>query len=447
MSSQHIVSRSEQNLEQLNGKLRDMGLPEVNGRTFCILPFVHLSTTTTGEMKLCCRSEAISDIRSENMLDLWNSQKMQEVRADLVNGVRRKECRACWKLEDLGMVSLRVGQNIMRTQAATERVGRWMKSREVLPLQNVELKLSNLCNLKCRMCSPIASTPWMREWDHVKDVYSKNDGALIDESYLWQKQKLEPVLDFFMNNDGFLREFETIAESVEELEFAGGEPLLDPLHYEVLRLVAKRAPQITLKYSTNLMALGTPKFRILDMWPSFKEVKLTVSVDGPARLNEYIRTGTRSEVFEKNLREVQRLANVSLKASTCISAYNAMFLVDTLRYVCGLGMSWYSNRVTSPRFLDARVLPRADRVRAAAELRALSQADLVTMGYSEEKALMSLRTAHDCASWLEDSALDSTANAEFDKFTDYSRRLDAIRKTDFSEFYKGHSGFRDGHSG
>jgi MoaA/NifB/PqqE/SkfB family radical SAM enzyme len=439
MSSQFIANRSEQHLDQLNQKLRESGLPPVDAKTFCILPFVHMSTTTIGELKLCCRSEAVANISSENLSDVWQSSKLQEVRADLINGVRRKECKACWKLEDLGMISLRMGQNIMRSEVNTERIMSWVRSKEVQPLQNIELKLSNICNLKCRMCSPIASTPWMRDWEKVADIYSEGDARDINESFAWQKKKREPVLDFFMHNENFLRDFEKIAESIEELEFAGGEPLLDGLHYEVLKRVESRAQEITLKYSTNLMVLGTAKYKALEVWPKFKQVKLTVSVDGPAQLNEYIRTGTQSEIFEKNLQLVRQLGNVTLKASTCVSAYNAPFLADTLRYVSQLGMSWYSNRVSSPRFLDARILPHSIRDKIVAELRQFTHEDLERMGYTSTQATMSLRTAHDCASWLEDSSLDSQASGEFNKLTDYIRRLDAIRKTDYSEFFHGQS--------
>lgn len=436
MSSKLVTQHSKHSVEELNEELRNQGLTEVDPTTFCILPFVHLSTTTNGEIKLCCRSSTIASIQHETILDTWKGTTIDSIRADLLSGKRRDECQACWLLEDLGMVSLRQGQNIVRTSQNKSRIVSWLKSKDIMPIQNIELKLSNLCNLKCRMCSPIASTPWLREWEQVKDFYSPTDRHAIDDSYNFQKTKREPFLDFFMTNEKFMEDFSIISESVEELEFAGGEPLLDNLHYEVLKKVLHRASQITLKYSTNLMTLGNAGNSVLKLWPHFKEVKLTISIDGAPELNEYIRTGTNSLVLESNINSVRTMANVTLKASTCVSAYNALFLRETLEYIASLKIQWYSNRVRSPSFLDARVWPMELRATAAKQLQNIDLNDLQKMGYDLKTATQSLRTVHDCASWLNDLTLASRLSSEFDTFQRYVRKLDEIRKTNFQLFFK-----------
>jgi MoaA/NifB/PqqE/SkfB family radical SAM enzyme len=369
-------------------------------------------------------------VAKDGLGELWSSAKLESVRADLVSGRRRSECRACWELEDMGMVSLRQGQLIQRGLENKERVAEWLSQGRLPWPHTLELKLSNLCNLKCRMCSPAASTPWIKEWAGARGFYAPGEARGIDKSYDMQISKREPVLDHFLTNEKFMSDLSAFADDIRELEFAGGEPLLDPLHYEVLEKVLPRAADITLKYSTNLMMLGTRRFDVMEMWKRFKGIKLTVSIDGPPELNEYIRTGTVTETLEANLRRVRELPNVELKGSTCVSAYNALFLRETFEYVISLGMTWYSNRVRSPRFLDARILPRELRDRAIASLRAFDESCFTRAGMTKDMRLRSTRTQEDCISWLNDDRLHSEATLR--TFLSYKNHLDSVRKTSYA---------------
>jgi MoaA/NifB/PqqE/SkfB family radical SAM enzyme len=429
MSSKITISRTENALKGLNERLSASAGMTVSNETFCALPFLHLSTTTNGEIRLCCRSRPIASIREQSLVQAWEGPVLDQVRRDLVNGVRRPECRSCWELEDLGMVSLRNGQNI-RWREIAEPVRAWAAG-ETPKIRFVELKLSNRCNLKCRMCSPISSTPWLREWPTVRTYYSEGDREAIDEAYDYQISHQAQTLDFFSSNPAFLSDMEQISPHLDELEFAGGEPLIDPLHYAVLDLLKERAPGISLKYSTNLTKLGTAKFDVLEYWSRFKHVSVTVSVDGFPELNEYIRTGTVSSEFEENLRRLQQLPNVSLKSSVCVSVYNAFYLHETFSYVASLGLPLYNNRVKAPHFLDARVLPSGLRREAVAKLRDFKLPDDLLVGDQVQRE-RSQRTIDDCIAWLEDDRLASLQ--QLTSFVNFARDLDEKRKTTYIGF-------------
>lgn len=427
MGTKTALDAARAHIEELNQYLRAQGTAPVDSKTFCILPFIQYSTTTDGEIRLCCRSRAVGAIAESSLGEMWQGPVMEQVRSDLSEGRRRSECRACWELEDLGMVSLRQGQSIQRALVNKDRVLGWMSQRHLPGPHTLELKLSNLCNLKCRMCSPIASTPWLKEWPQIQEYYNSGDRQSIQESYDFQVQKREPVLDHFLTNPRFIADLAKFSDGIQELEFAGGEPLLDPLHYEVLKGVLPRASEITLKYSTNLMMLGTRRFDVMELWRQFKQVKLTISIDGYPELNEYIRTGTVSSTFEKNLATVQSLPNVELKASTCISTYNALFLRETYEYIVSLGLTWYANRVRSPKFLDARTMPRELREQAIARLRSFDPAIFDRYAIPESIRWKSTRTFEDSLAWLADGRLESIG--EFGSFLAYKERLDQVRKT------------------
>lgn len=153
----------------------------VDDKTFCIMPFIHTSTTTNGDFRLCCRSTRLWDIQNIPLRDLWNHRKYKTVRSNLTEGVRDSHCNACWKMEDKGITSLRQSQNYERTETYAHLVDTWHRT-EVLPwnIPIVEFKLSNLCNLKCRMCWPKDSTPWLQDWDDVKHIYEDSEQDYIN---------------------------------------------------------------------------------------------------------------------------------------------------------------------------------------------------------------------------------------------------------------------------
>ena len=99
------------------GKLK--GLP-VDKSTFCPLPFVHVSTTPHGEIKLCCRARPPKggknvnnpNVKDDNfnLKDYWHSEYMNEIRDDLILGNKPQQCQNCWKMEDMDIVSLRLNR-------------------------------------------------------------------------------------------------------------------------------------------------------------------------------------------------------------------------------------------------------------------------------------------------------------------------------------------------
>ncbi len=429
MGTTEVLKSSTEELAELNTFLLKSTGQVINPNTFCVLPFIQYSTSTSGDIHLCCRSHPVGSIAKNSLSEFWESEKMQTIRQELTTGKRRSECQSCWELEDLSMVSLRHGQNIQRAFANKERIATWLRKRSLNAPHTLELKLSNLCNLKCRMCSPADSTAWISDWKSIRDLYNQADAENIHQSLDYQSRHKAPALNHFSSNDRFMADLSVFAPDLQELEFAGGEPLLDPTHYEVLGKVLHRASEIGLKYSTNLMSLGTRQFDVRDFWPTFKKVKVTISIDGPAGLNEYIRTGVKTKTLEKNIQILKSMPNVSLMGSTCLSTYNALYLRETCEYVASLGISWHANRVRSPGFLDARILPADLKSIAVKKLLEFKSVQFRDLDLPEVLRHRSLRTLTDCISWLEDPSKEN--RSYFGKFLEYKLRLDQVRKTSF----------------
>lgn len=344
--------------------------------SFCIYPFTHLATKTEGTFKLCCRSEPMSDVNVTSAIDLWNSEEYKEIRRKMLNNEKPSQCQDCWALESIGTRSMR--QRALRNFPGS----RWSSYSALLknvsedghvPFlpKSIELKLSNLCNLKCRMCHAVDSSSWVQDWPLVSDLM-KQYNQWAYKSAEQQNVLKKPLISGFENSEQWWKDFEKMVDSVELIEFAGGEPLMDPLHYRILDLLERRASEIRLKYSTNLTHLGLKGKNVFDLWKKFKSISIYGSVDGVYEVYDYIRTGSNFFKIEKNMDLIieNKEINFDEIAVACtIQIYNLFNLPDMIEYFSQKGVKFHSHRVTAPTFLSTQVLPQEIKEQAEKDIR------------------------------------------------------------------------------
>ncbi len=314
--------------------------------TFCVLPFTHLSTRPDGAITPCCRSrETLGNIRDMTFEQAWNSERQQQLRTELLSGKRAKLCFQCWDMEDQGSVSMRQSMNKTRQHLIPTQLEPIMPF--VVPV--LELKMSNLCNFRCRTCKPDLSTTWLKDWKSVKHEYESH--GLHNET--------ARLTNF--DNDQFVEDIIKLAPTIEIVEFAGGEPLMDPLHYKVLEALEPFASNITVKYSTNLSKVKFGKFDTIASWAKFKAVDLSLSIDGYPELNNYIRTESDTDVLAKNLQLVKRELKEKYdgRAALCYSAWNVFGLTESYEYFEHvLDTPVHGNIAWDPIFINPQVLPK-----------------------------------------------------------------------------------------
>ena len=149
-------------------------------------PFTGLATREDGAVKICCRSQPIGWIQDDSLENIWNNSQMREVRKKVLCGERHEACRPCFDLEDQGVESLR--QRHIKDTIPESRINLYPNALDTLteeytmPFEfpTMEIKLNNLCNLKCRMCHPMDSTSW-NDWQEVEPFYQKELDQLIDK--------------------------------------------------------------------------------------------------------------------------------------------------------------------------------------------------------------------------------------------------------------------------
>jgi MoaA/NifB/PqqE/SkfB family radical SAM enzyme len=326
-------------------------------------PFTGLATREDGAVQVCCRSHPIGWIQKESLEDIWNNENMRRVRCQVLNNERPKECEPCFSLEDQGVESLR--QRHIKGVIPEARINLYPNALDDLTddytmsfeFPTMEIKLNNLCNLKCRMCHPMDSTSW-NDWLEVEEFYEKENNFMV-KSIRDLNLINKPYLGEFDDSSNWWNSFEKLLPYFRRVEFAGGEPLMDPQHYKILDMLAPYGDQIEIKYATNLSMLGKSNRTVYQYWPKFKSVAVNVSIDGIGDSYEYIRGNASYSELIHNIKEIQSFSNISrIVGAVSVQVSNAMVLDKMVKYFLDdLGIVFYTNMVKYPNVLSIQTLP------------------------------------------------------------------------------------------
>ena len=143
---------------------------------FCVLPFIHLSASPTSIFRLCCiarKNQAIGGKKhmewaSADAREFWESEYMRDIRKRMLYSSESiDECNQCAVREKTSKKSKRIDENqrwINRSQTK-QRIADAMNNDGIVTANPIylDLKMGNLCNLKCRMCNPVESSQWHTE--------------------------------------------------------------------------------------------------------------------------------------------------------------------------------------------------------------------------------------------------------------------------------------------
>lgn len=338
-------------------------------------PFTGLATREDGAIKVCCRSLPIGWIQEESLESAWNNKNMLRVREQVLNDEIPAECVPCFDLEAQGVESLR--QRHIRDSFPDARINLYpnalnkLNDDYTMPFEfpTIEIKINNLCNLKCRMCNPLDSTQW-KDWEQVEEFYAEESNYLVDAVRKLGLTRA-PYIGLFEDSAEFWENLEKLLPYFRRVEFAGGEPLMDPNHYKILDLLATNGKNIELKYATNGTVTGIKGGRTIhDYWPKFKNVVVNVSIDGLHDVYEHIRGNGKFLDVEENVRVFKSFHNVKYVVGACtVQAGNVMQLPSIIDYFLNvMGIVFYSHRVNYPNVLSAQCLPSKYKQQVISEL-------------------------------------------------------------------------------
>lgn len=343
--------------------------------SFCILPWVHLNLAPDGYATLCCQSGTplMGDdgrplnAQTHTLQAIWNSRAMRGIRSAMLNGETLPHCAACDRNERNGWGSSRLGMNQRWLGTAEEalrdprKIVRGSLTEDPLGLPRYfDLRIGNLCNLKCVICRPLYSSSIER--DAVQSKWADGAFRRLQGRFTgtgdWSES---PIL---------LEEINAISGAAQEIQLAGGEPTLNRTLTAWLDHLCEsgRAREIDLALVTNLTVVPDHLFRILSQ---FRQVDLKVSVDGHGASYEYNRFPGRWTNFERNIERIAKLPNLSgLTLFPVLNVYNTLTIVNLLEWADARELPVVATIVRAADHVDCRLLPAEARKEARERLHA-----------------------------------------------------------------------------
>ena len=328
--------------------------------TFCILPWIHLSTRPDGSMRVCCTANASSvgatndkvhggrvgivktddgkpaNLNNSDLSSAWNNSYMRGVRQQMLAGEKPASCLKCYKEEDAGHRSKRQwetqywqrdGIDVDQLVAETYEDGSTDSK-----LRYIDIRMGTKCQLGCVMCSPHDSSGWVKDWnklypqitnESLKETMSWDDkGKQFGANYNWHK-----------NNPEFWDQFYAQIPFMRQLYFAGGESTVIEEHYEILDKVIEMgyADKIELRYNSNGIELPD---RLLEQWKHFQKVRFHYSIDSIGEMNDYIRYPSewshQLAMFERL--DTKTSNNVEITIACAVNALNIHYIPDFLKW-------------------------------------------------------------------------------------------------------------------
>lgn len=325
-------------------------------KTFCMLPWVHMHAFPDGRAYPCCFSEywhPMGNLREHTMKEVWNQDEYKTMRVNMLKGESCKSCVKCYEQEKHGAFSMRNDAN--RTYG--HHIAEVDKTHDdgyhpEFKIRYWDVRFSNLCNFRCRTCGPIFSSNWYK--DHVK-LYNRKPDVL--------GRDMSSVEYITGDEDGMLQQMEEHIPHLEQVYFAGGEPLIMKEHYYLLeKLIEYGKTDIRLLYNTNFSELRYKNKHVFDYWKHFKNVGVGASLDASGARAELMRKGTNwQQTVDNRLLMIKEVPHVDFYVSSTVSSLNALHVLDFHREWTELGLvnakDWNVNICQSPEWYRLDIFP------------------------------------------------------------------------------------------
>jgi MoaA/NifB/PqqE/SkfB family radical SAM enzyme len=313
-----------------------------DSKTFCIYPWIHLHAYPTGEAYPCCHAEMgvgqIGNCRSATLAEIWNSPAQKQLRVDMLTETPNPACGRCYEQEESGFFSGRKsankhhGHHVARVDN-TDAEGH----TDQFEMTYWDLRFSNLCNLSCRSCGHIFSSSWYKDQTELAGPAWASQNKPLNYAGRYATDLWEQLIEHI--------------DHVEQIYFAGGEPLMMEEHYLILEELERRGRfDVRLIYNTNFTQTRLKDRTVFDYWRKFDSVAVGASLDASGPRGEYIRKGTDWAVVESNRRQMMEICpRVDFYISPTLSIMNALHLPDFHK-------DWVDKGLLKPQDLNVNIL-------------------------------------------------------------------------------------------
>jgi sulfatase maturation enzyme AslB (radical SAM superfamily) len=402
--------------------------------SFCALPWVHMNVNPDGAATLCCQSHhrihagdgGELNLQTHSLQEIWNSEGMKDIRRKMSAGENLPHCEACYNNERFGRASYRQHSNQRwlqdetRAEAIRQSIDRSSDGFALHSPGYFDLRLGNICNLKCTACKPLYSSQIERDAVHSKWI--------TDAPYHRLAHRFATAGDW-SEADELADEIVAMAGELSLIQLAGGEPTINKTQMALLRRLADsgKAREIDLEVVTNLSSV---RDEIYDLFASFRSLSIGLSIDGCEATYEYVRyPGKWSALLRNVARLRERCPGVRMSINAVLQAVNAVNVIDLFGWAdeAGIQINLSIGRGLD-HFNDFRILPPSLR----AAIRADFEAYFLRRSNQNVQALrQNIRSVFD--------EMDATEFAEADRrarsinFMHFVNDMDTSRRLSFRQ--------------
>ena len=313
--------------------------------SFCVHPWMNLLVNNWGTYQFCCITDRHSITGEDGKVlyagqgdmpeEAWNAKSLRDVRKAMLDGEKLDICKSCWNQESVGKESFRHRHN----REWEQRLGKEEIERRVeYSLKNdytvdvnpdyLDLRLGNICNLKCRMCNLYNSNQIEKEHHELKtnivyaDIWKR-------ESKSGSNINVPSLKNDWVETDKLWEQLSSYIPGLKKVYFTGGEPTLVENNYGFMQEIIKAGYQdrIDIMFNTNCTNVQ-PRF--IKLLSQFKHVQINASIDGTGSVNDYIRPPSTWKSIRNNFIKIAKLPNVRVNISPVIMIYNILNITDIL---------------------------------------------------------------------------------------------------------------------
>jgi organic radical activating enzyme len=339
--------------------IEDLRRNIINSETFCFYPFTQISTNPSGHMKPCCyyggtvnrddfAEKGVYTIQEGDKFDdFWNSDSIRRIRKKIYEGNMPEHCSIC-KRDGAASMRVRSIKEYKNHVNVLENVFKAVHNDFIMeiPPSYLELKPSNLCNLKCLMCCTYDSSQIAKEIVELSEKYEgitikngrfieiRQEPGIFENNAKVYKGGFEGQKDWTDNKE-IWDNFERMVPHLEVVSFAGGEPTIMPSVMNALQFMVDtgHSKHITVFLSSNFTNLNKHFFNLM---PHFKKFELIASIDGYSTVNDYARYPSKWAQVSANYSKAKQYmdnSNIKILTNITVNALNVLNLTDLLNFI------------------------------------------------------------------------------------------------------------------
>jgi molybdenum cofactor biosynthesis enzyme MoaA len=395
---------------------------KLNKDTFCMAPWIEAHFSVQKNILPCCiynMDYSFGNLNnSDDVVEIYNSDIAKEVRKSLFNGIKHEACKSCWLSEEISTNdSYRINHNKMYKRFINESLENTNEdfSLKKVTLRRLDIRFDNKCNLKCRICTAEYSTSWYSDNKEIQKR-TKHLGHIDLSGNIYKQTVSENVYSFILSQ----------LTNVDEIFFAGGEPLIQDKHYEILNKLIDLgiSKNVAITYNTNFTKLKYRDYDVLDIWKNFRVVNVCASLDDSHERGEFQR---KNMVWEDVINNVKLLKekgtpNISFSIIPTLSSLNVYNLPNFHKEWIELGYITYNdffvNILWGPDWYDVKNLPNKNKK----EVIKIYQ-DYINYLQEIENSEVSVEEFKKCISYIKKEGHTEKMEA----FENFNKTLDELR--------------------